>query len=112
MLGVAREHYLLVRIELACGVKQTQDARVYQIVQVHVHRQVFVYPHGNCLYQGQVFQYDAIALGYLAGQGADHSLGLHSTFHRFLPGRRTFGNGSRHLFVLIQVFACCRPIFR
>jgi len=47
MLSVAREGHLLVGIEFAGGVEQTQNSGVNKIVQVHVHGQVFMHPHGD-----------------------------------------------------------------
>ncbi len=61
MLGIRREGHLLVGVELGGGIEQSQDSGMNQIVQIDVHREVFMHAHSDCFYQRQVFEYDAIA---------------------------------------------------
>jgi len=42
---------LFFGIELAGGVEQTQDPRMHQIVEIHMHRQILVNAHRNRFYE-------------------------------------------------------------
>ena len=61
VLGVARKDDLFFGIVLAGGVEQAEDAGVNQIVQIDVHRQIFVHADGDGLDQRQMLQHHAVA---------------------------------------------------
>jgi len=60
VLGVAVEDHLLVRIVLAGGIEQSQNAGVDQVIQIHVHGEILMHSHRNGLYQGQMVENDSI----------------------------------------------------
>jgi hypothetical protein len=61
VFGVAVELHLLAAIELGHRVEQAQHAGVNQVVQVDVHRKVFVDADGDRFHQRKMFEHDLIA---------------------------------------------------
>ena len=67
VLGVAGKRDLLIRIELAGGVEQTENTGVNQIVEIHMHGKIFVHANRDGLHQRQMLQNNAVAACDFAG---------------------------------------------
>ena len=62
MLRVQVEYYSLRRVILLHRVKQPQNPRMHQVIQLHLDRQVLAHPPRNGPHQRQMAHYDRIPL--------------------------------------------------
>src|SRR5579871_2517759 len=65
VLSIGREHKLFPSLVLIGGIDESQGARLYQVVNLYMHRKAPVEIHGNCLHQSEMVKDQLVAAGYV-----------------------------------------------
>lgn len=117
VLGVTREKDVLLRIEFRHRIEQAQTSCPYEILQIHMNRQIFVHSNRDRLHERKMLQNNLIPAGHLVVplRGRDIFHLYRTSLFLALPpytavGRSIFPNWSTSRLVQAYARSSCSAI--